>query len=64
MSSKKSSKVSNNSIYEPYGGWPGFMLSHGLKPWNSDDVEEGKQIRDVLKESAEGDLKKGGSSRK
>jgi hypothetical protein len=41
---------SNNDIYRPWGGWQGFMHSHGLKPWNTDDVEEGKQIRDAMKE--------------
>ena len=35
---------SNNSIYQTFGGWPGFMHSHGLKPWNDDDVQEGKAI--------------------
>jgi hypothetical protein len=27
-----------------YGGWTQFMLSFGLKPWKSEDAEEGKRI--------------------
>lgn len=41
---------SNADIYRPFGGWPGFMQSYGLKPWNLDDVEEGKQIVEKMKE--------------
>jgi hypothetical protein len=41
---------SNNSYYKPYGGWTGFMHSHGLKPWDDDDVEEGKRIIEAFKE--------------
>jgi hypothetical protein len=26
------------------------MHSYGLKPWNTDDVEEGKQIVEAMKE--------------
>jgi hypothetical protein len=40
---------SNNSIYRPFGGWPGFMHSYGLKPSDPDDVEEGKRIVEGLK---------------
>jgi hypothetical protein len=40
---------SNNSYYKPYGGWPGFMASYGLKPWDLDDVEEGRAILEALK---------------
>ncbi|KAH6905532.1 hypothetical protein BKA70DRAFT_9070 [Coprinopsis sp. MPI-PUGE-AT-0042] len=42
--------LSSNAIYQSYGGWPNFMHSHGLKPWDQDDVEEGRQIVDKLKE--------------
>ena len=41
---------SNNSIYAPFGGWPGFMHSYGLKPWDLGDVEEGKSIVEGFKE--------------
>lgn len=41
---------SNNSYYAPYGGWIGFMQSHGLKHTDLDDVEEGKAILAKLKE--------------
>jgi hypothetical protein len=42
---------SNADIYRPFGGWNGFMHSHGLKTWNLDDVEEGKQIVEQMKEN-------------
>ncbi|KAG6003123.1 hypothetical protein E4U21_002321 [Claviceps maximensis] len=31
-------------ICKSYGGWSNFMASMGLKPWVSDDAEEGKAI--------------------
>ncbi|KAF5363878.1 hypothetical protein D9756_000067 [Leucocoprinus leucothites] len=40
---------SDDSYYKPYGGWPGFMHSHGLKPWDLDDVDEGKAILEGYK---------------
>ncbi|KAF8876823.1 hypothetical protein BD779DRAFT_1559227 [Infundibulicybe gibba] len=40
---------SNNYYYESFGGWTNFMHSYGLKPWNDDDVEEGKQIVEGFK---------------
>lgn len=27
-----------------YGGWTQFMLCFGLKPWETDDMEEAKRI--------------------
>jgi hypothetical protein len=42
--------LSNNAIYQTWGGWPNFMHSYGLKPWDLDDVEEGHRIIDKLKE--------------
>lgn len=42
---------SNADVYRPFGGWPGFMHSYGLKPSNLDDVEEGKQIVEQMKEN-------------
>jgi hypothetical protein len=41
--------TSNNSIYSSFGGWEGFMHSYGLKPWDLDDVEEGKMIVEAFK---------------
>ncbi|KAJ6035974.1 hypothetical protein N7540_000253 [Penicillium herquei] len=32
------------AIVKTYGTWADFMFSYGLKPWNDDDVEEGKRI--------------------
>ncbi|KID85674.1 Extracellular metalloproteinase 3 [Metarhizium guizhouense ARSEF 977] len=31
-------------ICKEYGGWTNFMQSMGLKPWESDDADEGKAI--------------------
>ena len=41
---------SNADIYRPFGGWQGFMRSYELKTWSLDDVEEGKQIVEKMKE--------------
>ena len=41
---------SDYSIHQSYGGWNNFMHSHGLKPWNDDDVQEGKAIVQAMKE--------------
>ncbi|KAK0214138.1 hypothetical protein IW262DRAFT_300413 [Armillaria fumosa] len=41
---------SNNSYYESFGGYNNFMHSYGLKPWDMDDVEEGKAIIQMFKE--------------
>ncbi|EAU89475.2 hypothetical protein CC1G_07701 [Coprinopsis cinerea okayama7 len=38
------------AIHQSYGGWQNFMHSHGLKPWDLDDVEEGKRIVEGIKE--------------
>lgn len=38
------SELSNDSIYEEYGGMRNFMHSYGLKMYNDDDVEEAKAI--------------------
>lgn len=32
------------AIVKSYGGWTQFMICFGLKPWEFDDVDEGKQI--------------------
>jgi hypothetical protein len=31
-------------IVKNYGGWTQFLLCFGLKPWNSEDVDEAMQI--------------------
>lgn len=41
-------KPTLNSLYESFGGWQNFLLSYGLKPYNDDDVEEGKRIAQGL----------------
>ena len=43
-------KPTLNSIYASFGGWQNFLLSYGLKPYNDDDVEEGKRIAQTLLE--------------
>jgi hypothetical protein len=51
--------MSNNANSKSSGGYvprsnssyiKGFMHSYGLKPWNDDDVQEGKQIIEKFKE--------------
>jgi hypothetical protein len=41
-------KPTLNSIYAKLGGWQKFLLSYGLKPYNDDDVEEGKSIAQAM----------------
>ncbi|KAJ5193510.1 hypothetical protein N7449_009652 [Penicillium cf. viridicatum] len=36
------------AIVKSYGGWTSFMHCFGLKPWDSDDAEEGKRILEVF----------------
>jgi len=43
-------KPTLNSIYAGFGGWQNFLLSYGLKPYNDDDVQEGKKIAQTLLE--------------
>jgi len=40
----------DSSYYKSFGGWPRFMHSYGLKPWDDNDVEEGKRIIETFKE--------------
>ncbi|TFK65391.1 hypothetical protein BDN72DRAFT_845615 [Pluteus cervinus] len=42
---------SDKQYYDSYGGWTNFMVSHGLKPYDPDDVMEGKAILDAFKEA-------------
>ncbi|KAJ5189989.1 hypothetical protein N7491_007970 [Penicillium cf. griseofulvum] len=32
------------AIVKSYGGWTYFMQAFGLKPWEAEDVEQGKRI--------------------
>ncbi|KAJ5125970.1 hypothetical protein N7448_005281 [Penicillium atrosanguineum] len=32
------------AIVKSYGGWTQFMHCFGLKPWETDDIEEAKRI--------------------
>ncbi|KAH9899328.1 hypothetical protein C8Q73DRAFT_638018 [Cubamyces lactineus] len=41
---------SNNEYYKSFGGYNNFMRSYGLKPWDDDDVQEGKAIIEAFKE--------------
>lgn len=43
------------AIVKSYGGWTQFMMSFGLKPWESDDAEEGKRILEAFTEYSEED---------
>jgi hypothetical protein len=45
-SGSASAPKSNYQYYKAYGGWYGFMHSHGLKPYDLDDVEWGRAIVD------------------
>ncbi|KAJ5740989.1 hypothetical protein N7493_000861 [Penicillium malachiteum] len=36
------------AIVKTYGSWSQFMFSFGLKPWNDDDVQEGKRILEAF----------------
>ncbi|KAI0327214.1 hypothetical protein GY45DRAFT_1327915 [Cubamyces sp. BRFM 1775] len=35
---------SDSHYYKSFGGFNNFMHSYGLKPWDYDDVQEGKAI--------------------
>lgn len=41
------------AIVKSYGGWTSFMQSFGLKPWESDDAEEGKRILEAFVQNDE-----------
>ncbi|KAJ5593687.1 hypothetical protein N7537_010591 [Penicillium hordei] len=41
------------AIVKSYGGWTSFMQCFGLKPWESDDAEEGKKILEAFVRSDE-----------
>lgn len=43
------------AIVKSYGGWTSFMQSFGLKPWDSDDAEEGKRILEGFVEQDDDD---------
>jgi len=47
-------KPTLNSLYASFGGWQNFLLSYGLKPYDDDDVEEGRRIaQELLKNNLE-----------
>ena len=41
-------KPTLNSIYDSFGGRNNFLRSYGLKPYDADDVEEGKEIAQTM----------------
>ncbi|GJJ15809.1 hypothetical protein Clacol_010087 [Clathrus columnatus] len=51
--STSSSRSSNSdyAIYKSYGGWQNFHHCHRLKPWDDDDLEEGKAIIQALRDA-------------
>ncbi|CAL1696647.1 unnamed protein product [Somion occarium] len=46
-------EISDYEVLKAWGGWHNFLLSYGLKPYNKDDVEEGKAILAVIKRNAQ-----------
>jgi hypothetical protein len=36
------------AIVKSYGGWSQFLFSYGLKPWNTEEADEGKRILESL----------------
>jgi len=44
-------KPTLNSIYASYGGFEHFLHTFGLKPYNTDEVEEGRKIAQVMLEN-------------
>lgn len=55
MSDKTSSnsgykEKSNYAYYKDFGGFNNFMHSYGLKPWDHDDIQEGKAIIQAFRE--------------
>jgi hypothetical protein len=48
--SSLSAHKSDYAYYKSYGGWHGFMHSHGLDPHNDADVEDGKDIIAAFRE--------------
>ena len=49
--SQQSATKSSYAIHQSYGGSNNFMHSYGLKPWNHDDVQEGKAIVEAMKDA-------------
>jgi len=35
-------------VVNAYGSWTQFMMSFGLKPWETEDAEEGKRIAETF----------------
>lgn len=61
-SSKSSGQKSNYQYHKEAGGYNNFMHSHGLKPWDDDDVQEGKAILDAFREYDRQDAEAQGKS--
>ncbi|KAL2810868.1 hypothetical protein BJX63DRAFT_433830 [Aspergillus granulosus] len=36
------------AIVKSYGGWTQFLICFGLKPWNTEDADEGKKILEAF----------------
>ncbi|KAJ5511353.1 hypothetical protein N7453_003456 [Penicillium expansum] len=41
------------AIVKSYGGWTYFLQSFGLKPWETEDAEEGKRILEAFVQDEE-----------
>ncbi|KAJ5296192.1 hypothetical protein PENANT_c021G07820 [Penicillium antarcticum] len=41
------------AIVKSYGGWTQFMTCFGLKPWETEDEEEGKRILETFTANSE-----------
>jgi len=42
---------SDNQYYKSWGGYNNFMRSYMLKPWDHDDIQEGKMIIEGMREA-------------
>ena len=43
-------RKSDYQYYKDFGGFNNFMHSYGLKPWDHDDIQEGKRIIEAFRE--------------
>jgi len=49
-STSASAPKSDYAYHKAYGGYHGFMHSHGLKQYNDADVQEGKDIIEAFRQ--------------